>query len=400
MNKKNSITLYCNWNVYVDDNGDIWLTSADAQYIRALKNLGFFKISLISKVSKNKNLCHDYCILKKSLVLIPIPFFNSYFKSIFKLPAILKAFFTAACMKSDYLYIRVYEPFIYLLVPLFKILSINTIRCMHYVAEPKSSIFYNSSSLYIVKILRYLLFLPDYYLTNIVSLFCHITSNGPIPMKSTPFFVRNRMREIIESSILETNLKFISPKNRISGSIVRILYVGYIRPSKGMDTLINAVNELHHKDGITNFTVTIVGNGEYLDKVKKEINDKKIAHYFSFPGYIPFSSILFEYYYNADIFVNVSPSETGPRVLLEAGIFNCYLISTKVGYSSRIINNNNGILIDINNLEQLRIALINSIKNIDDIRNNSFLYEENKKLKEYSTENFFRLVFNFEKNDR
>ncbi|WP_272656632.1 MULTISPECIES: glycosyltransferase family 4 protein [unclassified Providencia] len=392
--KNKSIILYCNWNIFIDENEYVWLPSVHAQYIRALKNLGFTKITLMSKISSKLTPQHDYCINKDDIKIIPISYFSSYFKSIIKLPSIIKSFWLSTKEKSDYIYIRTYEPFIYLLVLFFTFFSSKTKRHMHYIADPKSAIFSNASSRYITKILRYSLFLPDYYLTNISSLLCNVTSNGPVPIKNTPFFVKRRIKEVIESAILESDL--VSYKSIPSDNInlkINLLYVGYIRPSKGIDVLIDAVSYLHNEDKIDNFSVTIIGDGDYLNKIEEKIKKNKIQNYFIFTGYIPFSPELFNYYSNADIFINVSPSETGPRVLLEAGIFNCYLISTKVGYAPLLVNNN-GILIDINDTQQLRKALIYAINNINYIIKDEKIKIENEKLKKYTTENFFRSVFN------
>lgn len=392
MNEK-SITLYCNWNIYIDEDENIWLPSVHAQYINALKNLGFTKITLMSKTSLRSTSQHDYFISKNDLKIIPISYFSSYFKSIIKLPSIVKSFFLSTQENADYLYIRTYEPFIYLLVLFFALFSSRTKRHMHYIADPKSAIFSNATSHYITKVLRYCLFLPDYYLTNISSLLCNVTSNGPVPIKNTPFFVKRRIKEVIESAILESDL--LLSKDAFSDNSnmkVNLLYVGYIRPSKGIDILVEAINYLHNEDNIHNFSVTIVGDGEYLDKIEEKIKKNKIQNYFTFSGYIPFSPELFNYYSSADIFINVSPSETGPRVLLEAGIFNCYLISTKVGYAPLLVNNN-GILIDINDTQQLRKALVYAINNINRIRKDEKIKMENEELKKYTTENFFRSVF-------
>lgn len=383
-----SITLYCNWNVYIDRNGNIWLPSVHAQYIRALEKIKFSNISLISKVSLEKTPQQDFCIEKEKLTVISIPFFKSYFSSILKLPLILKSFIVAAKKKNDFLYIRTYEPFIYFLVLLFKLITPKTILHMHYVADPKSAIFSNASSNNLVKILRYALFLPDYYLTNLASLFCKLTSNGPIPIRNTPFFVRRRIKEVIESAILESDINSITPTRNTNDNIVNLLYVGYIRPSKGIDLLVKSIEKLHFEYDVKNFNVTIVGDGEYLENIKNKISNKKIARYFSFTGYIPFSTKLFNIYSNSDIFINVSPSETGPRVLLEAGIFGCYLISTNVGYAPRLINKN-GELIDINNVEQLTLSIKNAIENISLIRNSNEIKLSNEMLKKYTTEDFF-----------
>lgn len=395
MHIKNKISLYCNWNIFIDHNGNVWLPSVHAQYIKALKSIGFNNISLASKVNKKKSEEHDYMFSKNEIDVVPISFFTSYLNSFFHLPSIIKSFYLLAKKNTDYCYIRTYEPFIWILVLMQKIFSSKTKLCMHYISDPKSAIFSNVNSSFLKKLFLYMTFLPEYYLTNIASIFCNVSSNGPVPIKNTPFFVKNRIKEVIESALLESDL-LPTPTNttqknesNITNNIASILYVGYIRPSKGINILVEAANLLV-KDNIENFKITIIGNGEYLDNVQSTIKKHNLTRFFEFTGYIPFSNELFNYYRNSDIFINLSPSETGPRVLLEAGIFGCQLISTKVGYSKEIIQDN-GILIDINNSQQAKEALKESINiTIKEQKRTSYL---NTKLSIYTTEYFFKKIF-------
>lgn len=394
MNMK-KISLYCNWNVFIDHDGTLWLPSVHARYIYALKNLEFGQITLISKISPNRTEEHDHSFSEGELQIIPIPFFTSYFNSIFKLPKFIAAFYKQAKLKTNYCYIRTYEPFIWILILIQKLLSPKTKLFMHYISDPKSAIFSNAKSSYLKKLSRFLIFLPEYYLTNISALLCNLSSNGPVPIKNTPFFIRNRISEVIESAMLESDLllasngNFNKKKSTIDDTI-SILYVGYIRPSKGINILVDAI-ELLVKDGFINFKVTVIGNGEYLDEIKNIVIEKNISKYFLFTGYIPFSENLFYHYIDSDIFINLSPSETGPRVLLEAGIFGCQLISTKVGYAERILRND-GFLIDINSSIQAKIAIEKTIDKIYKNKKNNLQQNENLFLLEYTTENFFKKV--------
>lgn len=387
---KNRISLYCNWNVYIDCDGKLWLPSVHAQYLKALKNIGFNEIYLASKISKVRQEEHDFSFLSNEITIIPIPYFTNYTHSIFKLPSIIKAFLTLARKKTNHCYIRTYEPFIWILVLIQRVLSKKTLLCMHYISDPKSAIFSNANSTPISKYLRYIAFLPEYYLTNIASIFCRLSSNGPVPIKNTPFFVKRRINKVIESALLESDIIIENETNssiinrNIENKKTSILYVGYIRPSKGIDVLIDAVNLLV-KDNITNFKVTIIGNGDYYNKISSVINTYNLTEYFEFTGYIPFSEKLFSHYKNSDIFINLSPSETGPRVLLEAGIFGCKLISTDVGYARDIIGPD-GIIINTNNSLEAKEAIKNLIYNISPSSSN------NSRLLEYTTENFFKKI--------
>ena len=349
-----SIALYCNWGVFVDESG-VYIPSIHSRYIIGLKNLGYEKIYLVSKVSKKKSDSMDYFFENEELKVIGIKWFSNYMSSLGSFFSILKASLYLRRLNLSKIYVRTYEPFGWLFV--LSNINIRNDILMHYISDPKTAIYNNANDNSLKKFIRYTLFLPDFYFTQFFALFCKVSSNGPVPQKNVPNFIAKKMNAVVESALLESDIRNI--KERTSSTsryskddTVSFLYVGYIRPSKGVDKLIEAVCILRDKG--YEFKLTLVGDGEFIKDLKTIITDNKLTSCITLVGYVPFSQRLLDFYTSHDVFVNPSPSETGPRVLLEARVCGCKLISTDIGYAADIIINNEiGKIISCNNVDIL-----------------------------------------------
>lgn len=115
------------------------------------------------------------------------------------------------------------------------------------------------------------------------------------------------------------------------GPRVRILFVGYIRPEKGIEYLLEAAGQLKH-DGP--WELEIVGPDqfpEYRRKLDEIVAACKIQDRVRWTGYLPYGKPLFDRMRAADIFVLPTLSEGTPHVLVEARASGLPCISTTVG---------------------------------------------------------------------
>jgi glycosyltransferase involved in cell wall biosynthesis len=115
------------------------------------------------------------------------------------------------------------------------------------------------------------------------------------------------------------------------GPTVRILFVGYVRPEKGIEYLIAALGQL--KVDIP-WELEIVGPSDfpqYRRKLDAIIAAHKIETRVLWTGYAPYGKPLFERMRAADIFVLPTLSEGTPHVLVEARASGLPCISTTVG---------------------------------------------------------------------
>lgn len=360
-----SILIYANYGVYIDpESGELYLPSIHHRYLEALNKVGFEKIVLITKTTKIYNPKFDKQITISGFDLVELPWFNNYGASARYFSKIRKVFAEVRCCQFDRVFVRVFEPFAWMLVILFALRDRKFTRSsliMHFISDPRGAIFGNRGQSFAKKFFRYLVFLPEYILTILVTLLCRPTANGPVPSRRIPRLFSRRFTQLIESALLQSDLDDVFSKRQDRGgrhSPFRILFVGYLRNSKGIDTLLSAISILESR-GEGQFHFHIVGDGEMYPIIENFIINEGLQSKIVLHGYVPFSQQLFELFSSSDIFVNPSVSETGPRVLLEAKVFGNYLISTDVGYSRTLISGGQyGKLFPVGDAQSLANAIL------------------------------------------
>jgi len=133
-----------------------------------------------------------------------------------------------------------------------------------------------------------------------------------------------------------------------------ILYVGTLRPIKGLTYLIEAVKIINDK----NIKLLLVGRGEERKHLEKLVKKFKIENIVTFVGRVPNKEV-FEYMAASDVLVLPSLSEGFPNVILEAMASGLPIVATKVGGVPKIVNNEvNGFLVDPKNPKQICEALL------------------------------------------
>ncbi len=146
---------------------------------------------------------------------------------------------------------------------------------------------------------------------------------------------------IMDEGLIGSALKSLKDDNIVS--------VGRLHPQKNQMLLLKAFKELHVK--YPNYTLTIYGKGECRADLEKYISANGLNDLVSLPGNI---NDVFETIIKSKIFVLSSDYEGMPNALIEAMCLGLPCISTKVSGATELIKNNeNGILIDVNNVQQL-----------------------------------------------
>jgi glycosyltransferase involved in cell wall biosynthesis len=138
-----------------------------------------------------------------------------------------------------------------------------------------------------------------------------------------------RTVEIVSSTIRES--EFFSRTDTCQGPVVRILFVGFLRPEKGIEYLLEAVSQL--KPDVP-WELEIVGPRQFPDYCKK-LDDiaaaRGIRKRIRWTGYVPNGKPLLDRMRAADVFVLPTLSEGTPHVLVEARANGLPCISTNVG---------------------------------------------------------------------
>jgi glycosyltransferase involved in cell wall biosynthesis len=138
-----------------------------------------------------------------------------------------------------------------------------------------------------------------------------------------------RTATLVSSTIRES--EFFYRTDTCQGPAARILFVGFIRPEKGIEYLLEAVSQLEMN---ISWELEIVGRREFPDHAKKldEIADeRRIRDRVRWLGYLPNGEPLWDRMRAADLLVLPTLSEGTPHVLVEARANGLPCISTTVG---------------------------------------------------------------------
>lgn len=159
-----------------------------------------------------------------------------------------------------------------------------------------------------------------------------------------------------------------------------IIFVGTLRPVKGLNYLIKAMSIIHKKSSDVN--LLIVGDGPDREKLQTLVQDLNLQDCIFFAGRVSNDKIP-EYMAQADIFALPSLSESFGIVNIEAMASGLPIVTTNVGGLPEIVKNGeNGFVVESKNPEAFAEKILL-------ILNNSELEEKisernREKAKEYS----------------
>jgi len=125
--------------------------------------------------------------------------------------------------------------------------------------------------------------------------------------------------------------EFVHRNDTCQGATIRILFVGYIRPEKGIEYLIDAVSRL--KTDLP-WELLFVGPSEFPDyrrRLDEIVTAREIGERVHWEGYMSYGKPIFDCLRAADMLVLPSLSEGTPHVLVEARAHGLPCISTAVG---------------------------------------------------------------------
>lgn len=131
------------------------------------------------------------------------------------------------------------------------------------------------------------------------------------------FGLNSKKKRVLSHGI---NTDFFKPGNKEEDNVLRIVSVGRISPIKDYLTLIKTVNLI--KDKIK-LKIEIIGGWDYkgqekyLNKLKEIIKEYELDKQISFAGAVKYKDLL-EYYQKSDLSVNLCPTGSPDKVVLEA----------------------------------------------------------------------------------
>jgi glycosyltransferase involved in cell wall biosynthesis len=188
---------------------------------------------------------------------------------------------------------------------------------------------------------------------------------------------------VIPNGIELDNYKNLRKQNSLVNNKKIIIFVGTLRPVKGLIYLIKAMDIIHAE--IENTILMIIGDGEERKSLEEAVIKSHLEKVVIFNGKIPNKDIP-KYLVQGDVFVLPSLSEGFPNVILEAMAAGLPIVSTNIhGLSEIIRNEENGYLVEPKNPQQLADKLLQILKN--PIQSKKISSNNIEKVKKYSWKN-------------
>lgn len=135
----------------------------------------------------------------------------------------------------------------------------------------------------------------------------------------------------------------------------RFVFIGRYDKTKGLELINSVIKKI---DNSLRFHLDIIG--PIPDKLK--LNDKRVTYH----GIVIEESLIKNTLDMSDCLLCPSMSEGMPTVILEAMACKCAIIATDVGAINCLVSEENGWLIQPNDMHGLELALINAVKLSDE----------------------------------
>lgn len=169
-------------------------------------------------------------------------------------------------------------------------------------------------------------YLPEYALTLLAAHHSKVYTNGEhLVQKLSKYGIK--ATAVISSTVSEISL--VTPNAFKLHFQLRLIYIGYIRYAKGVNTLMELWIKL--KLEYPDFKFEVIGNGEMFADVQKFVVDNNLINNVILHGHVDNRNKINQLLRASDLFVFPSLSEGSPRVVIEAMAQGTPVISTPVG---------------------------------------------------------------------
>jgi glycosyltransferase involved in cell wall biosynthesis len=159
-----------------------------------------------------------------------------------------------------------------------------------------------------------------------------------------------------ETGILADQFKPGADSNQKSS--LKLLFVGRIMPTKGLELLLVAMKDLIGQHDIQ---LDVIGDGGDLSYCKKLARKLSIEKHVHFRGFMEKKAIL-RYYQQCDVFVFPSLREASGNVIFEAMSCAKPLIVSNAGGPGEVVKDDFGIKIDVKNYDQYIHDLVKALE--------------------------------------
>jgi len=196
---------------------------------------------------------------------------------------------------------------------------------------------------------------------------------------------------VVSTSITERDIRV--GEDTCTGPTIRLLFVGFIRPEKGLEYLIRALPLIQSDRPV--YLAVVGASGRFSDektRLEQLARSLGCAERVTWEGYAAFGNELFGQIDRSDILVLPSLSEGTPRVLVEARARSVPVISTNVGgIPSSVSDGVDGLLVPPRDPEALARAITRLIA--DGALRRELIRAGRARVQNWTVERFVELVW-------
>lgn len=166
-----------------------------------------------------------------------------------------------------------------------------------------------------------------------------------------------------------------------SGGVFRLILVSRLIKRKGVQKVISAIKTMNS----SSLSLTVVGDGNFKDRLISDVNANGMSSVVTFLGYVP-KEDLPELMGQHHAFICTPDSEAFGNVFAEALAIGLPIIASRVGGIVDIVGEQNGILLDTISDETISKAII-CLMNDQDMCNRMFVSNRKKAKENYQWKN-------------
>lgn len=329
------LAIFSGWSLYLY-NDDYYTISPHRSYIERMQEL-FEEITLVApvKVVKIKDEVQSLRkIPSNQLSIEALPYSKGSVDAL-KYRRTYKKTIKKVASKTDLFYCRVPDPFCWMPARLT-----DKPVIMHFVGDTADATKHNINFSWLKKLILLAGYSFEYrrilksarkstVYTNGTHLSAKLQKHG---ITATP---------VISSTITRNDLA-LEPLRPMEHNPFTIIYVGYLRYAKGIDTLIEVIKRLEERH--FNYQFHIVGDGDIYSTLHALVSELKAENHIHLHGHIDNRDKLLSLLRSSDLFFFPSLSEGSPRVVIEAMSQGCPVLSTPVGSLPGCFEENKEIL--------------------------------------------------------
>lgn len=333
MNAVSTLAILASWGVK-NIHGSYYCPASHLLYLKQMTRL-FKKVYLISSVEcRGQNVSHLSPIELKNLTIVDLP----YYTSMLQAQRHKTAFSTAIeqiAPDVDLFYCRVPDPFCWMPAQIT-----DKPVIMHFVGDTADATQHNIHFSWLKKKVLLAGYFFEYRRILKSARKSTVYTNGShLSEKLRKHGIK--ATSVVSSTITKEDLA-LEPLRPLSNKPLTIIYVGYLRYAKGIDTLIEVIKRLEERH--FNYQFHIVGDGDMYSTLQQLIGDLKLDDHIYLHGHIDNRDKLLSLLRSSDLFFFPSLSEGSPRVVIEAMSQGCPVLSTPVGSLPGCFDENEEIL--------------------------------------------------------